>query len=190
MKTIILDCDGVLLDWELSFSYWLLANKRITVVGRPTSWDLSKWIGRSEEECFSFIREFNSSYLFADVLPTSGTMRVVRDWWQRKFDLIVLSCYKTNSKSELNRIYNLQEMYGNVFEEIISLPLRASKQPHLKALYEAHGQCIFVDDNPLYAVQGASEGHIAYCLRCPHNRSVEKDFPNLIWIDNLSEVKC
>ena len=58
-KTILTDCDGVLLDWETSFHNWMADNGYKTIVENVYEMEVAYGIAKSE--CKRLVREFNNS---------------------------------------------------------------------------------------------------------------------------------
>ena len=191
MKHIILDVDGVLLDWEHGFQQWASSQHKVKFTSsRPTSWDLCEWTGREKEEVFELIKKFNQSPNFSHLFDHVDACVVLRELWGKGYNMTALSCYDAGGKSQMNRICNLHKKFGNIFEQIISLPLRVKKKDVLEQLYHQYGPCVFVEDNPEYALQGVQVGHEVFVLRREHNKLQEDEYELVTtWVDNFYQIR-
>ena len=59
MKTIITDCDGVLLDWAFAFKVWMADQGYIRLPDTDQHFQMSKQFGVSEKEALDKVNEFN-----------------------------------------------------------------------------------------------------------------------------------
>jgi FMN phosphatase YigB (HAD superfamily) len=60
-KTILVDCDGVLLDWEYAFNGWMTRHGYTVVEGKETVYKINERYGIERAEGKRLTRMFNES---------------------------------------------------------------------------------------------------------------------------------
>ena len=77
-KTILTDCDGVLLDWEKGFEIWMGEQGYVKIPDFDvTAYGLSVHYGMTKEKIKKLIREFNSSAAIGYLKPFRDATRYV-----------------------------------------------------------------------------------------------------------------
>jgi phosphoglycolate phosphatase-like HAD superfamily hydrolase len=193
MTHVILDCDDVLLDWQVSFvSFMADQGVMLNPLG-PDSWDLSEWMGMPSGACRRWIEIFNASHHFTSLKATDGAKAVVTALKTAGHESTVLTSCGTDRDVMRGRHENLRSQFGSrwvdPFKEVIFLPLGASKLTFLRKLTARHNDVVFVEDNYTHALAGVEAGATSYCLRRSHNRSQEQWWLNdgVIWVDSIAD---
>lgn len=187
MISVILDCDGVLLDWCGGFRTYLWKSRGLRVNGSvPGDFSMSDWTGLRAEEASRLAAEFNSDIFggFHDLEPEPGAQEGVSLLLAAGANLRILSSAGTSEQTINLRARNLKHHFGDVFEDTILLPIGQSKRSRLATLSPS----IFVDDMPKNAMDAHMTGHDALVLRHHANREMEADYPDLIWVNTLEEA--
>ena len=60
-KTILTDCDGVLLDWEWAFNCWMIQHGFETTEGYQFKYDMAERYGISKPQVQKLVKTFNES---------------------------------------------------------------------------------------------------------------------------------
>lgn len=183
---VILDVDDVLLDWSASFlryANWKYRAK--PVKEQPDSWHLSEYFGVASEVIHEWVKDFNSSPHFCDLAALPGAKHAVSHFAKNGHPIFAVSSCWGNMQTPILRQTNLFSHFGNVFSEIMCLPLGADKTPYLAGIADG----IWVEDNYTNAVAGHAAGHKTFMMRRPHNRSLESSsIPEIEWIDSWKPV--
>lgn len=192
MTHFILDCDDVLLDWQNAFAAFLAARDiRVDPEG-PQSWDLSEWIGCSDEAARSWVAHFNGSASFGKLAAMPGARDVVWALRDAGHTISVLTACGDAVGIPRMRVQNLATVFGSdTLRSITILDLGASKFDALVRAATCYGEgIVFVEDSFRHAQSGVEVGIKSYCLRRSHNRRDEAENPasGVIWIDDLREV--
>lgn len=151
-KIIILDCDGVLLNWRDTYVDWLAKfgligeedkasyhfKDAITVPGDP------EYKLKDGQFADALSEIFNQTYLLSKLPPNPGAIQAIRELSEAGYVLKVVSSYTTQFEAMKSREYNLKSVFGNVFQEITSLPLHASKEEYLS---KQDKNAYFVEDS-------------------------------------------
>jgi len=151
-KTILTDCDGVLLDWVTQFHDWMTSKGYVQEVSDV--YDISTMYGIKKEQGRSLVREFNES-AWMGFLPAfrdarSGVAKLVEAGYQ----FVVITSLSLDEKARLLRISNLKNIFGkNVFDEVVCLDTGADKDEAL-APYKDSGMWWLEDK-----IENAECGH-------------------------------
>lgn len=182
---VLLDCDGVLLDWESAFREWVTAKLRRPIAAHPSDWCLSKWLGVTKDEASALVEEFNHGEHFGSLWPVSGAVWAVGGLAEAGFELHVITSCAAKSEVAAQRRQNLAIHFGDVFASVTCLDLGQSKA---KALIEHEPGATWIEDNFTHALTGHALGHRTFVLRYPHNRKHEEGSVGPTWCDDWADV--
>ena len=183
---ILIDCDDVLLDWQRGFRSWLRDTQSIHPhPSGPLSWKMTDWLGMPEDDCLHLVRSFNASDDFGKLAPVSDAVAAVAHLRKQGHLLYVISSCGSEPSTLAMRERNLVRVFGEVFDEVIAIPLGVSKQTHL-ATFEPS---VWIEDNYHNALSGLQFGHRTFMLRRSHNRYDEATSHDMItWVDDWWEL--
>lgn len=182
---VLLDCDGVLLDWESAFREWVTTKLRRPIIAQPTDWRLANWLGVTEEVASALVEEFNHGEHFGSLRPISGAEWAIGALADTGVEMHVITSCAANPEVAARRRQNLSARFGDVFASVTCLDLGQSK---VMALVEHDPGAIWVEDNFNHAFTGRALGHRTFILRYPHNRKHEKEPRGLVWCDDWADV--
>lgn len=183
---VLIDCDDVLLDWQRGFRSWLRDIHGIRPhPSGPTSWQMTGWLGLPEADCLYLVKQFNASTDFGCLPPIPDAVNAIANLRKDGRLLYVITSCGTDPTTISMREQNLLSAFGDVFAEVIGVPLGVSKQTHL-ATFEPS---IWVEDNYHNALSGLHHGHRTFMLRRNHNRYDEANSHDMItWVDDWWEL--
>ena len=130
MKTILTDCDGVLLDWEGAYHSWM-KQQGYTLVN-PGVYEMEVAYGISRAESKRLIKVFNES-AWMGFLPAlrdarSGVARLV----EHGYRFVCITSLSLDEKARMLRISNLKNIFGkDVFVDVVCLDTGADKDEAL-----------------------------------------------------------
>lgn len=185
---VLLDCDGVLLDYVAGLRPFAEARfgLRLDPDG-PCSFDMGLWTGLPRDEVRGLVNAFNAGEGtgFDALPPMPGALEGVRRLREEGYELHLLSSADAGGASVASRLRNLEAVFGDVFEEVTLIGLGESKREILGRF----DPCDWVDDHLPNAVAGLEAGHRCHVIRQSHNRSQEGEAPaGLLWARDLVEV--
>lgn len=158
-KLILVDCDGVLLDWNSSFHNWATDLKGLTLVN-AFSYSIHERYGLSAwEEGHALTEEFNnSSSWISSLRPHRDAVEAVRGLhFRHGYRFRVISSLSDSRAALLARKKNLYSLFGaEPWEQIICLPCGAEKVAEL--LPFADTGTFFVEDKVENAVLAKNMG--------------------------------
>ena len=186
MRTVLLDCDDVLLNWLDGFRLYMSRELKREICERgPNSWFMHEWLGIPEDEVVPHIAAFNESHHFAELEPVPGAVEAIMAL-RKTAELHVLTSCSSDQATHDMRMLNLIKHFGPVFETLTCLDLGQSKHDHL-AMHE--GNVVWVEDNLKNAMLGVDLGHRTYMRRTSHNRPLEADSDKRItWFSHWDEL--
>tara|TARA_Y100000992_G_scaffold59001_1_gene35947 strand:- start:3698 stop:4300 length:603 start_codon:yes stop_codon:yes gene_type:complete len=168
-KTILTDCDGVLLDWEWAFNCWMIQHGFETTEGYQFKYDMAERYGITKEQVKKLIKQFNES-------AAIGFLPVLRDamYWvkrlheQHGYTFICITSLSLDENAAKLREMNLQKMFGKTaFSKVICLDTGADKDEALSTYKGSN--CYWIEDKPENAEAGLQFGLRPIVMEHGHN---------------------
>lgn len=187
---LILDCDGVLLNWIGGFTAY--ASHRLgkdLASTEQDDFDLSAWLGLTGDETDAMIGDFNQGDggHFGRLDPLPGAREALAAAHSRGRPIFVVTSCSTLPQVIASRKANLRAVFGDIFSDIHCLDLHLDKSPVLREL----GPGTWVEDKFENAIAGADIGLTSYLIRYDYNRKHEPTgiHPNLTWVDGWGCIR-
>jgi hypothetical protein len=171
-KTILVDCDGVLLDWEYAFNGWMTRHGYTVVEGKETVYKINERYGIERAEGKRLTRMFNESAWIRKLPPLRDAIKYVKKLHEdHGYVFHAITSLSDDPYSQHLRTKNLIELFGpTVFERYVYLDTGADKD---EALEEYRGtDCYWVEDKPENADVGDRLGLDALLVAHEHNADV------------------
>ena len=185
-KVIMVDCDGVLLDWEYAFDQWM---KRHGYIGDSDGdYKMGTKYGIEGSEAKKLIRMFNESATIRKLPPLRDAVKYVKKLHEEHgYIFHAITSLSNDTYSQHLRTKNLCELFGpTVFEKYIYLDTGADKDKVLDN-YRGTG-CYWVEDKPENAVHGAVRGLESILVAHNHNADFEIGNLNITRVQNWKEI--
>jgi hypothetical protein len=187
---LIVDCDGVLLDWLAGFTEFIYTTtgQKLNPKG-PKKFMLKDWLGvKTDDEAAVLVTRFNSGQngLFERLPGLPGAKQALEHAVEGGRQIhVITACLKEERTIELRK-KNLLDVFGDIFKTIICIDLKECKAPYLSKFPPG----IWVEDNFENAIKGAQSGHRSFLLRSSHNRYIEARGANhpFQWVDNWGDI--
>jgi len=170
---ILVDCDGVLCDWEYSFTQWM--NHKGYPTSDSTQYNVAKRFNLAGDFGKNVVAEFNDSASIAFLPPLRDAVYYIKR-------LNMLHGYRFHCITSLSedkyaqrlRTQNLELLFGKeIFDEFVYLPCGADKDEVL-AKYKGT-ECFWVEDKPENAEVGKSFGLNSILVAHEHNAYYDGD---------------
>lgn len=176
-RTILTDCDGVLLDWEWAFAIWM---QERGYVQRPNAKDYYKihdqFDNLTNTDAKKFTRLFNESAAIGFLPPLRDSV-----YWMKRLNeelgyrFICITSLSTDKNAQKLRRMNLEKYYGDVFDDVVCLETGSDKH---EALEPFRGTGLWwIEDKPENADLGHSYGLNSILLEHGHNMNHDCAYP-------------
>jgi FMN phosphatase YigB (HAD superfamily) len=184
-KVILVDCDGVLVDWSHSFGIWMEEHGYSTVPN-VSDYDISKTYGITKSESKVLVRHFNESATICCIPPMRDAIKYIKRIHEELgYVFHCITSLSNNEHAGTLRRQNIENLFGKTaFEKIVCLDTGEDKDDAL-APYLDTG-CIFVEDKPANAELGARLGLTAVLMTHDFTRDYFND--DVAKVDSWKEI--
>jgi FMN phosphatase YigB (HAD superfamily) len=169
-KKIIVDCDGVLLDWAYAFDVWMGENgyQRIPNTNHHYSQSLRYRI--TDEESFRQIKRFNESGCVGFIPAFRDSVEYIGKLHRLGWRFEVISCLDKDKYAQKLRQKNLVHLFGDVFDFIdCALDFTKGKEEYLLDRYEGK-EYYWIEDSVNHAESGKRVGLKSILMDHPYNK--------------------
>jgi beta-phosphoglucomutase-like phosphatase (HAD superfamily) len=172
-KVILVDCDGVLFDWEYAFGQWM--QRHGYIVKSEGNYLMDVKYGLEKREAKKLIRMFNESAWIRKLPPLRDAIKYVKKLHtDHGYVFHAITSLSDDVYSQHLRTKNLIEMFGpSVFEKYVYLDTGADKDGVL-INYEGTN-CYWVEDKPENADVGIDFGLNSLLMHHEHNKTYAGD---------------
>ena len=166
-KVILTDCDGVLLDWEYAFDYWMQRHGYNIVIEGVYEMEVKYNMPRDEVK--RLIRMFNESAAIRKLPPLRDAIKYMKKLHEEHgYIFHAISSLSDDQYAQHLRTKNLRELFGDTaFEKYIYLDTGADKDEVL-AVYK-DTECFWVEDKVENAELGLKLGLDSILMSHAHN---------------------
>jgi len=170
-KVILVDCDGVLLDWVHPFKQWMNKLGYIFQEQYDYKYDMHIGYGLSKYDMKKLIRFFNESAQIRFLPPLRDAIHYVSKLHREHgYVFHCITSLSTDENTTILRTKNLQELFGKtVFEKIVYLDCGANKDDALEKY--VNSGCIWVEDKVENAELGLKLGLDSILITHNHNNN-------------------
>jgi FMN phosphatase YigB (HAD superfamily) len=185
-KTILVDCDGVLLDWEYAFHAWMTRHGYKIEEGMENVYTVNKKYGMDRAEGKRLVRMFNESASIRKLPPLRDAMKYLKKLHEEHgYVFHAITSLSDDPYSQYLRTKNLIELFGKTaFEKYVYLDTGADKDEAL--LEYANTGCYWVEDKPENALVGKALGLEAVLMNHHHNK--DDDVDGVVRVNNWKEI--
>lgn len=172
-KIILVDADGVLLDWEYAFDVYLQQHGFNKVEGGNLKYDIGKRYGIDRDQGKKLIKIFNESAHIGFLPPLRDAMYYVKRLHEEYGYVFhcITSLSKDENAQELRKM-NLKKLFGETaFEKFVFLDTGADKDAALEP-YRNSGY-YWVEDKITNAQVGSGLGLRSLLMEHGHNMDYE-----------------
>ena len=168
-RLILVDADGVLLDWEYAFNIWMQEHGFEEVPGSKFSYEMSERYGIPKDQVRKLIRLFNESAAIGFLPALRDAMYYVKRLHEEHgYRFHCITSLSTDPNAVRLREMNLAKLFGKTaFERVLCLPTGADKNEALEE-YRDTG-CWWIEDKPENAEAGHAVGLRSLLIEHGHN---------------------
>jgi FMN phosphatase YigB (HAD superfamily) len=129
---ILVDVDGVLLDWEWGFYDFIKSRYPSLKLMNPDAYKVGEKFNITAKDGRSLSREFNNSARIGYLNPLRDSVKYVRKLYERGYMFHAVTSQSLDPYSQKLRISNLENLFGKVFVDYTILDTGANKGDALK----------------------------------------------------------
>lgn len=168
-SVILVDADGVLLNWEYAFDVWMETHGFKKIPGTEFDYSMGKRYGIDGDQAKKLIKIFNESAAIGFLPPLRDAMYYIKKLHEEHgYVFHCITSLSLDPSAGKLREMNLKKLFGDtVFEKIVCLDTGADKDDAL-APYKNTG-CYWVEDKFENAVTGHNLGLRAILVEHGHN---------------------
>ena len=172
-KIIVVDCDGVLLDWEHSFKLWM--KEKGYEVKNDVEYSMAKSYEMEKPEMKKLIRHFNESATMCCLPPLRDAVKYVRKIHEELgYVFHCVTSMTLDRHANKLREQNLSNLFGETaFEKVQCLDTGADKDEALLPYLDSG--CIWVEDKIKNAELGDRLGMSAILMKHDHQNDYTND---------------
>lgn len=185
-KLILVDCDGVLLDWQYGFFRWMKQHGYEVI--NSGVYDIGETFGIEKAYAKTLVRTFNESAAMGWLPQFRDSIKYVRKLHEDHG--FVFHCITSLSLDEYAgklRKKNLEALFGKtVFEKIECLDCGADKDEALLP-YKDSG-CVFIEDKPENTISGINVGLNSVLITHDHNLNFKNESLGITRVKYWKEI--
>jgi len=176
-KTLLVDADGVLLDWEYAFSVWMEQHGFEKAHGSELTYDIGDRYGISLDQGKKLIKMFNESAAIGFLPPLRDAMFYVKRLHEEHgYQFHCITSLSTDTNAKKLREMNLRKLFGKTaFESVVCLETGGDKNAALEP-YRGSG-LYWIEDKPENADLGHRLGLRSILMEHGHNMNHECPYP-------------
>ena len=181
---LLLDVDGVLLDWLSGFEQYLLQQApelHRDFSGLHDAENLEQLLGMSTTQMDNWIHKFHHDPEFEYLQPLPGAQAALRTLqpWVR---MVCITASGRSPDSVRMRKANLLSVFGDVFDQVWCTNGSVEKPKYLHMYPPGY----WVEDTLNNAIMGVKAGHEAFLMDAIYNKHVHDD--QVRRVTNMAEV--
>lgn len=182
-KVILVDVDGVLLDWEYHFDKWMAESKPELSLVDPDNYKINEKYSVDRAYGKRLAKKFNESADIGFLSPLRDSIKFIRKLNEEHgFVFHAITSQSSRPAAQKLRIRNLEGIFGKVFEKYTILDTGADKDEAL-AEYRNTG-AFWVEDKMQNAELGLDLGLDSILVAHKHNESYNGAAPRFwTWSD-------
>ncbi len=170
LKTILTDCDGVILDWEEGFSVWMEHHGHQKVEGYQYLYNIGQRYGMSSEAGNKLVKQFNESAAIGFLPPLRDAQFFVKKLHeQHQYKFIAITSLSLDPYAKYLRERNLKKLFGDAFIDVICLDTGADKDEILKEYGGNFPGNYWIEDKPENVDWGIDAGLKGILIEHGHN---------------------
>jgi hypothetical protein len=168
-SVILVDADGVLLNWEYAFEVWIEQHGFEKIPGGEFDYSIAKRYGISLDQCIRLIKMFNESAAIGFLPPLRDAMHYVGKLHKEHgYVFHCITSVSVDPNTVKLREMNLRKLFGDTaFQKIVCLDTAAPKDSALFP-YRDTG-CYWIEDKVENAKLGADLGLNSLLMEHGHN---------------------
>lgn len=186
-KTLILvDADGVILNWEYAFAIWMEQHGHVKQPGAEFQYDIGDRYGVTKAQGRQLIKMFNESAAIGFLPPLRDAMYYVKRLHEEHgYVFHCITSLSTDPNAQKLREMNLHKLFGSTAFEIITC-LETGSDKHKALEPYVDSRCWWIEDKPENAEVGYELGLRSVVME--HGFNMNYHNPNIPKVRNWREL--
>ena len=185
VKIILLDVDGVLLDWATGFDQFMTYKGFKKRAGSEEAYMMNeRYLDVTYEQAKEFIVEFNNSEFTMELTPLRDAVEGIKTLYENNYRFIAITSHSTDSMACFRRRWLLNTLFNSVFPDIRNLPTGAHKDEDLEPFRGSNFW--WIEDKTENALAGLERG--LRCILMHHDFNAEDQHEGLTRAHNWQEI--
>lgn len=186
-RIILSDCDGCLLNWSKGFEQFATERGYPRMPNTEDEYRIHTGHNIPLELAQSLIKEFNEGPNVAHLESFADSVEYVGKLVKLGFTFIVVTSIGNHPDSKIYRTQNLIKLFGDIFNNVVCLPMDASKASVL--MQWADTGYFWIEDHMRHAEAGWEAGLQPLLIDHPYNKHYSTDlFPKISVKDPWKEI--
>lgn len=183
-KIILTDCDGVLLDWEVTFDKWIGKKGYKFNPENDHLYSINARYNIPHGAGSDVVEDFNQSVEFGQLGIWRDSVEYVKQLAKEGWRFVVITTAGSSPSTYDMRVRNLENVFGkDVFKSVHVLTVHGDKGVELSK-YKDSG-LYWIEDKPSNADLGLQYGLKPLLMTAPYNQSYSGAVPR---VDNWKEI--
>lgn len=187
-QTILVDVDGVLLDWTSRFPYFLQKmgyDREAAIFMHATDeWKtVEELTGLDTEQALKLVDAYCRSKFMRYLSPYKDALIAVNHL-KRYYDFVAVTAITNHPDTIQNRTENLEFWYPGAFKEVHCVGVDGDKQ----VILSKYSPTIWIDDSPKHISEGLRAGHACIRLARDSRPDVAPCFIAKDWVDIQNRI--
>ena len=173
-KIILVDADGCLLNWILSFNVFMHELGLPQIPATDSNYSIQTRHGITHEQGRQLIKEFNCSNFIKSLHAFADSKKYVAMLNEKGYSFVVITSLGDDTESYNNRAENPRLHFGDAIAGLYCLPVGIAKAKTLE--YWEGLNYFWIEDHVENAIAGAKLGLRAIVINQPYNSNyIEND---------------
>ena len=176
-SVILVDADGVLLNWEYAFSIWMETHGFVKQPGSEFEYDIGRRYNIDHPQGRKLIKIFNESAAIGFLPPLRDAMYWVKRLHEEHgYVFHCITSLSLDPSAGKLREMNLRKLFGKTaFERVVCLDTGADKHDALSEYQNS--DCYWIEDKPENADVGHALGLKSILVEHGHNMNYLCPYP-------------
>lgn len=186
-RVILTDCDGVMCQWNLSFDKYMMELGHPRLPNTDHEYEFpKKYQEVTYDILYKLVKDFNEGPLIANLKPFADSVKYVKLLANQGFKFVVITALSDATSAIKNRTINLNNIFGDVFDQIICVPQGSIKTNVLQ--HWKNSELFWIEDHPLQAKTGIDLGLKSILIDHPYNQNTEYNFTRVSHVSPWEEI--